>query len=163
MTAYHLRRAEKAITEETVFFEIIRGQKHMTLALCRDGEPYLVTVNYGFDAEARCFYFHCASEGRKMDYLHANPRVWGQIMEDHGYLPGKCDHAFRTVQFEGRAAIIEDPAAKRTALMLMIEQLEPEPEPVKQRFDNEAALARVTLVRVQVVAFSGKQSPKPQG
>lgn len=158
MTDYHLRRAEKAITQEEALFDIIRGQKTMTLALCHNGEPYLVTVNYGFDAEARCFYFHCASEGRKMDYLRANPVVWGQIMEDHGYLPGKCDHAFRTVQFRGSATVIEEPTAKRAALMLMIEQLEPEPEPVKQRFDNEAALARATLVCVQVEAFTGKQS-----
>ena len=158
MTQYHLRRAEKAITDEATLLAIIRGQKYMTLAFCHQDEPYLATVNYAFDADARCFYFHCAAQGRKMAYLRANPTVWGQIMEDHGYLPGKCDHAFRTVQFRGSAFVIEDPAAKRAALMLMIEQLEPDPEPVKQRFDNEASLARATLVRVQVESFSGKQS-----
>lgn len=158
MKQYHLRRAEKALTEEALLFEIIRGQKFMTLAFCSENEPYLATVNYGFDAEARCFYFHCAPQGRKMDYLRANPVVWGQVMEDHGYLPGKCDHAFRTVQFRGRATIIEDPVAKRAALMLMIEQLEPDPEPMKKHFDNAASLARATLVRIEVEVFTGKQS-----
>lgn len=161
MTHYHLRRAEKAVTEESSLYEIIRGQKAMTLAFCRDDEPYLATVNYGFDAENRCFYFHCAAEGRKMDYLRANPVVWGQVLEDRGYLPGKCDHAFRTVQFRGIASVIKDPVARRTALLMMIEQLEPDPEPVKQRFDNEASLARVTVVRVQVDYFWAKQSPVP--
>lgn len=161
MIQYHLRRVEKALTEESSLLEIIRGQKAMTLAFCRDNEPYLATVNYAFDAESRCFYFHCAAEGRKMDYLRANPVVWGQILEDRGYQPAKCDHAFRTVQFRGTTSVIEDPAARRAALLLMIEQLEPDSEPVKRRFDHESSLARVTLVRVQVDYFTAKQNPAP--
>ncbi len=41
--SYHLRRCEQAITRPEELLEVIRGQRHMTLALCRDGEPYLVT------------------------------------------------------------------------------------------------------------------------
>ena len=36
-------------------FGILSRQKVMTLALCKGEEPYLVTVNYGFDAHSHTF------------------------------------------------------------------------------------------------------------
>ncbi|HOG47301.1 MAG TPA: pyridoxamine 5'-phosphate oxidase family protein [Anaerolineae bacterium] len=153
---YHLRRKEQAISDPGELLEIIQGQRCMTLALCRDGEPYLATVSHGYDAAARCFYFHCARRGKKIDYLEANPIVWGQVLEDRGYLTGQCDHAYRTVQFRGRAELVEDLEEKRRALTLMIERLEPDPEPLKQRLLVEARLRGVCIVRVRVLEMTGK-------
>lgn len=156
MQTYHLRRSEKEIIDPTAMWAIIAGQKTMTLALCKDNMPYLVTVNYGHDQAGSCLYFHCAGEGKKMDYLQANPVVWGQVLEDHGYLDGKCDHAFRTVQFEGRVTFVEDTEEKRRALSLMIDQLESDPEAVKARQATSRAVERVTIGKVVVGALTGK-------
>lgn len=156
MQTYHLRRSEKAITNPTEMWDIIAMQKYMTLALCKDNAPYLVTVNYGCDQAAGCLYFHCAGEGKKMDYLRANPVVWGQIVEDNGYLDGKCDHAFRAVQFEGRVTFVEDAEEKRRALSLMIDRLESDPEAVKARLITDKALERVTIGQVHIETMTGK-------
>jgi hypothetical protein len=156
-----MRRAEKAITEREELLEIIQGQKYMTLALCSGQEPYLVSVNYGYDVEENCFYFHCAKEGRKIDYLKANPVVYGQILEDNGYLAGECDHAARTVQFRARASFLESAEAKRRALTLMIDQLEPEPEPVKARSLKAPRIAGVVIVSLQVETLTGKRFAIP--
>jgi nitroimidazol reductase NimA-like FMN-containing flavoprotein (pyridoxamine 5'-phosphate oxidase superfamily) len=155
---YHLRRPDQEITDPAELQEIIRAGRYMTIALCREGEPYLVTVSYGYDAEARCFYFHCAPEGKKIDYLRANPIAWGQVLEDRGYQAGACDHAFRSVHFRGRAEFVQDLEAKRGALALMIEQLEPNPEPVRQRLLNEQRVCAAGIVRVQVLEMTGKRS-----
>lgn len=152
---YHLRLADHALSSEGML-EVIRGQKYMTLAFCRDGEPYLATVSYGYDPAERCFYLHCAAQGKKIDYLKANPIVWGQVLEDRGYLAGRCDHAYRTVQFRGRAEFVDDLEEKRRALTLMIERLEPDPEPVKARLLVEARVSKVTIVRVRVLEMTGK-------
>ena len=50
--------------------------------------------------------------------LRANPRVWGQVIEDRGYLPGQCAHAYRSVMFEARAEFVTDLQEKRRALAL---------------------------------------------
>ncbi len=50
------------------------------------GDKYLASVSYGFDAAEDCFYFHCAPEGKKIDFLRANPLVWGQVLADDGRL-----------------------------------------------------------------------------
>ena len=156
MQTYHLRRSEKEITDPASMRAVIETQKYMTLAMCKDNVPYLVTVNYGYDAAENCFYFHCAGAGRKMDYLRANPVVWGQIMEDNGYRDGKCDHAFRTVQFKGLVTFVESAEDKRRALSLMIDQLESDPEAVKERQVTPKSLERVTIGKVSVQAMSGK-------
>ncbi|MEJ5309126.1 MAG: pyridoxamine 5'-phosphate oxidase family protein [Anaerolineae bacterium] len=156
MQTYHLRRSEKAITDPAEMWAIIAEQKVMTLAMCKDNVPYLVTVNYGYDQAAGCLYFHCAAEGKKMDYLQANPAVWGQILEDNGYLDGKCDHAFRSVQFQGRVAFVDDIDEKRRALSLMIDRLESDPAAVKARQVTDKAVAKVTIGKVHIEGMSGK-------
>ncbi len=156
MHTYHLRRSEKAITAPTEMWAIIAGQKYVTLALCKDNVPYLATVNYSYDQAAGCLYFHCAGEGKKMDYLQANPVVWGQIVEDSGYLDGKCDHAFRTVQFEGRVTFVEDVEEKRRVLSLMIDRLESDPEAVKARLVTAKAVERVMIGKVHIETMTGK-------
>ncbi len=156
MQTYHLRRSEKEISDSTVMWAIIAGQKYVTLALCKDNVPYLATVNYGYDQAAGCLYFHCAGEGKKMDYLRVNPAVWGQIVEDNGYLDGKCDHAFRSVQFQGRVVFVQDVEEKRCALALMIDRLESDPEAVKTRLVTDKAAERVTIGKVIIEGMSGK-------
>ncbi len=160
MDRYHLRRSDKALEDKAELVRILRGQKHVTLALCADNEPYLVTMNHGYDEAEHCLYFHCAPTGKKVDLIRANPQIWGQALEDGGYLDGECDHAYRTVQFQGRAEFVTDMAEKRRALALMIDQLESSPEPVKARNLEPAKIAGVCIIRVRLGQMTGKAGPK---
>ena len=48
------------------------------MSMANDSEPYIVTVNFGFeknDEDKYIFYFHSANDGRKIDMLRKNPRV----------------------------------------------------------------------------------------
>jgi nitroimidazol reductase NimA-like FMN-containing flavoprotein (pyridoxamine 5'-phosphate oxidase superfamily) len=162
VTSYHQRRPEKTISDETEMLDVIAEQGIMTLAMSKDNEPYLVTVNYGFDEAGRCFYFHCGKVGKKIDYLKANPVVWGQVLEDNGYIDGECNHAFRSVHFRGRVTFLESDADRRHAISLMIDHLESNPETVKQRFAKPDALDDAVLVRVQVEEMTAKENPAPK-
>lgn len=157
MSPYHFHHPEKMFTDRSELLEVIAAQRLMTLAMAAEGQPYLVTMNYGFDAERNCFYFHCAPDGKKIAYLRANPNVWGQVIEDRGYLPGKCDHAYRSLHFAGRVAFLASEEEKREALILMIQQLEPDPAPVIERLITQARLAKTAVGRVQVLEMTGKR------
>ena len=160
MQKYHNRRPEKVINDQTEIQEIIASQKFLTMSICKDNEPYIVTVNYAYDATANSFYFHAAPVGKKIDYLNANPTVWGQILEDCGYLQGECNHAYRTVQFKGTAVQITDVDAKRAALHLMIDQLEADPDPMKKQFIDESSFKSAVIYQIKVEGFSGKKYVK---
>jgi nitroimidazol reductase NimA-like FMN-containing flavoprotein (pyridoxamine 5'-phosphate oxidase superfamily) len=154
---YHLRRIERDMPERADQVAVLRGQKYLSLAMARDNQPYLVSLNYAFSEEENCFYVHSAPEGRKLDYLRANPRVWGMVIEDRGYLPGQCSHAYRSVMFDARAEFLDDVEEKRQALALMIDHADPDPEPLKQKLIATANLDQVVVLRLSVQRMAGKQ------
>ena len=141
--------------------DLLRSQLVLTMAMCNGDQPYLVTMDYLFVEAEKCFYLHCANEGRKLEFLAANPRVWGQVVEDRGYISGVCSHAYRCVMFQGRVERIAEAREKQRLLFLMIDRFEPDPEPLKQKMLQNQALEGVTVLRLRIEAMSGKQSPPP--
>jgi len=67
-------------------------------------------------------YFHCAPEGKKLVYLKANNRVWGQAIQDFG-VTEECDYAYTSVHFSGRMFLVEDLLEKQHAIELLVRQV----------------------------------------
>ena len=163
MERYHLRRSEKALDDPREIGQILASVRIMTVACCLENAPYLFTVDFAWDQQARELWFHCATEGRKMKILQANPQVCVTVIEDRGYLDGECDHAFRSLILEGKAHVITDLSEKRRALELLACKHERQPETVLARFvGNDEAVRKVGMVRISVESVSGKQGPAPK-
>jgi uncharacterized protein len=161
MEKFHaLRRKEKEIREPAEMKAILAAAKYVTVAMCRAEEPYLVTLSHGYDEKRNAVYFHCAREGKKIEILAANNRVWGQAILDRGYADGRCDHLFASVQFRGRVSFVEEEAEKRHALAVMIRQLESDPDKVMGHQITEASVAKVHIGRIDLDYLSGKKSIK---
>ncbi len=158
MQKYHLRRHDKEFKEQSALDRILRSTRYITLSMCMDDEPYLVTLNHGFDQERGCLYFHCAPKGKKLDILRANPRVWGMAVEDLGYLDGKCDHAYRSVMFGGSVFFLSEVEEKRRALEIMIHQQESDPEKVILEQLKPGAIRAVTIGRIDIEEMTGKEA-----
>ena len=159
MEGYHPRQSNKEIMSDIELSELILGQKHLTMALCKDNIPYISTVNYYYDPGGGYFYFHCSPEGKKIDILKENPVVWCQIMEDRGYIHGECDHAYRTVQFKGRVEIVDSKEEKISALTLMMDQLEDGPTDERKEGIRRRDLTKVAIGKIIVEGMSGKVNP----
>jgi nitroimidazol reductase NimA-like FMN-containing flavoprotein (pyridoxamine 5'-phosphate oxidase superfamily) len=153
-----IRRKEKEIESEDQMLSIIERAKYVTMAMCNDNEPYLVTISHGLDRQNRCIYFHCAQEGKKIEILQKNSLIWGQAIDDLGYVEGACDHLYATTHFRGRVSFIQDLKEKEYALKLMIQSLEPNPEKVIQEQITESSLHRVNIGRIDIEYMSGKTS-----
>ncbi len=102
---YHLRRIERDMPDRADQLSVLRGQKFLTLAMCKDGRPYVVALNYAFSEGENCFYLHSAPEGRKVDYLTANPLVSGMVIEDLGYAVGECSHKYSIGHVRGDGGV----------------------------------------------------------
>jgi hypothetical protein len=161
MESYHqLRRQEQEIKDTAELRAILAETPYVTIAMCRGDEPYLVTLSHGYDKENNAIYFHCAFEGKKIVFLKANNRVWGQAIVDRGYVQGQCDHLFTSVQFGGRVSFVVDAAEKRRALAVMINQLEQEPGKVLAAKVSDARVAKTCIGRIDIEYLSGKRSEK---
>jgi len=153
-----MRRAEREITDRAKLVEILRANSYAVLSMCRDDEPYIVTLNYGYDVAKEALYFHCALEGQKLDFILCNPLVCGTVIEDGGYIQGECAWAYRTVVFRGQMHVVEGLDEKKHAMDVMLDHYEDSPDLVRQKqLREDKVYDRLGILRLDIQEISGKQ------
>ena len=155
---YHIRLAEREVKDRRVMFGTLARNSVVTIAMSRNDEPYLVSVNYAYDPKAKSIFFHSAKSGKKLDYLEANPTIWCQVMEDMGYIEDKCDYAYRTVQFLGNAEEVDNGDEKKAALALLIDQFACDTERMRTRLLKKGRLDRVRVFKIKILRMTCKES-----
>ena len=158
--SFHVRRKDREITDRDVLKQVLGSTKYVTVALSMDKEPYLVSLSHGYDEATNCLYFHCADEGKKLVYMKANSRVWGQAVLDYG-VTDECDYAYTSVHFRGKASMIEDLREKQHAIEVLVRQLSDNPEEKLAKIKPEK-LARTAMGRIDIEYMSGKQHRNPK-
>lgn len=151
-----MRRKELEITDPAKLKKILKSAKYVTIALAKDNQPYLVSLSHGYDRKNNCIYFHCANEGKKIDYLKANNVVWGQALLDGGYQEEECNHFFATTQFKGKVTFLRTIKEKQQAAELMIKQLNKKPTKMITDTTPEK-LKTTTFCRIDIEYMSGKK------
>lgn len=157
--SFHVRRKDREITTPSEMQYVLKTTKYVTIALCRDNEPYLVALTHGFDAERNCLYFHCAPEGKKLIYAQSNSCVWGQAILDFG-VTDECDYAYISVHFSGKLSMITNAEEKRHALETLVRQASRTPEEKLAKVKPEK-LAKTTMFRIDITYMSGKKHQEP--
>lgn len=157
---FHVRRKDREITDPQALKTVLKTTKYVTIALCMDNEPYLVSLSHGYDENRNCLYFHCASEGKKLAYINANNKAWGQAVLDYG-VTDECDYAYTSVHFSGTVYLIEDLSEKQHAIEVMVSQLSTKPEEKLSKIKPEK-LAKTTMGRIDITYMTGKQHQQPK-
>ena len=155
--SFHLRRKDKEIADERLLKKILRTAKYVTIALSMNNEPYLVSLSHGYDEKKNCVYFHCAREGKTLQYLRSNNTVWGHALLDYGYSEGECTYLYASVHFSGKVTMLENLKEKREALTCMIRQIDKNPETLITDLRPER-LRNTVVGRIDVAYMSGKKS-----
>jgi nitroimidazol reductase NimA-like FMN-containing flavoprotein (pyridoxamine 5'-phosphate oxidase superfamily) len=153
-----MNRKDKQITERRTLIEILRQGKFSSIAMCRGKEPYVVTMNYGYDEAKEALYFHCALKGLKLDFIKSNPKVCATVIEDRGYKLGECDHAYRSVVLWGTMHLVEESDEKKHALDVLLNHLENDPADIRERnLKSDEAYEKVGILRLNITEMTGKQ------
>lgn len=130
------------------------------LALTDGSNPYAIALNYGFrydGAEKLDLFFHCATEGRKLDLIRINPSA-AFIIDSAGPLvtgAEGCDWGmqYRSIAGTGIIQELHDHAQRKTALDLLMHHYSGR----KDFTYNEKILAATTILVLTVDSFSGKE------
>lgn len=152
-----MRRIEKEISSQEELIRILKNGKYTIISLCKENEPYIVTLSYGYDESRHALYFHCAKEGQKINFIQSNPYICGTVIEDNGYKEG-CGQIFRSVVFRGKMVIIESLGEKKNGLDILINHLENDPISVKNKFlKKENSYENLGMLRLDITEISGKE------
>ncbi|MCK9274304.1 MAG: pyridoxamine 5'-phosphate oxidase family protein [Syntrophales bacterium] len=158
MDLHHPKRMKNEIIDAEEIKAIITKGNHATIALSKDDIPYIVTLSYGFDFENNSFYFHCAHDGDKLEYIKENQKVCATIIEDHGYLKGECNHDYASLIIRGRMIIVEDLEEKKHGLNILLQHLEDDPDPIVRKYiKNDKSYNFVTIIKLVVDSIIGKK------
>jgi len=154
-----MRRKEKEIKDIKEIEEIIRKAGVCRLGLAVDNTPYVVPVNFGYDAGENCLYIHCAKEGRKLDMIKQNNTVCIEMdidMEISGSENEacKCSTAYRSVIGYGTAFIIEDFDQKKKALDVIMSHYSS-----AASFEyGKKSVENVGIIKIAITHLNGKKS-----
>ncbi len=159
MSKFHMGKQEREITDESIKMEILKRGKYMVLGLCKENQPYVVCLSYGYDTQRHAIYFHCAEKGLKMDYLLSNPQVCATVIEDHGYVVDDCTQNYRSLVLWGKIFKVVDLKEKIQAFKVMFQHLEGENETISARMlDQTDAVNGVGVLRLDIEQIDAKSN-----
>ncbi len=151
-----MRQMRKASRQKDAAWalEVMAKAPFITMSMTRpDGTPYGLPLNMAV-ADSSTLYFHCASEGEKIDCLAENPVVSLSAVSrcEPRYEEDKNNFTehFHSAVALGRAEIVTAGEEKVSALRLICERFLPR---YMDHFDEAVArsLERTTVVRITLL------------
>ena len=158
-----MTKRELQVTDPQQIQAILDTAKVLHLGLCVDNEPYVVPMNYGYTMEdgKLVLYLHCATQGKKLDMIRANPRVFFELdcdrMPFEGDKPCQYGLVYSSVMGRGTARILEDTEEKIRAMTLLMKTQ------TGKDFDfTDRLVSIVSVIRIDVAEYTAKHRPLPE-
>lgn len=133
--------------------EVMDKAPYMTVSMTDvNGMPYSVPLSLA-RVNGNTFYFHCATEGKKLDILRTNPHVCltavSKCKPTVGPKDGSFSLEYKSAIAFGRTEIVTDDAEKREALRAISQRFLPNHmdafEAALERSMARTAVVRITL------------------
>lgn len=155
-----ITKREREVTDMGEILSILDKAKVLHLGLVDGDEPYVVPMNYGYIMEngKMTVYLHGALQGRKLDIMRVNPKVFFEMDCDIVPFEGKtaCNYGitYASVMGRGKAVIVEDTEEKIKGLQVLMKTQ------TGRDFDITDKMAGiVSVIRVDVSDFTAKKRP----
>ena len=158
-----MTKRERQITDEAQIEKILDTAKVLHLGLAVDNEPYVVPMNYGYCMEdgKLVFYLHSAVQGKKLDMIRANPKVFVEMDCDRLPFEGEkaCQYglAYSSVMGRGTARIVDDVQEKMQAMTVLMKT-----QSGKDFSFDERLVSIVAVIRIDVAEYTAKHRPLPE-
>jgi nitroimidazol reductase NimA-like FMN-containing flavoprotein (pyridoxamine 5'-phosphate oxidase superfamily) len=153
-----MRKTEKEVTDIQDIESIITRSDVCRIAFADGNIPYIVTMNFGYSGgEDNCLWFHCASEGRKLEIIKKNNYVCFEMDTDHEIKEGPqaCDFGmnYSSIIGYGYISIVYNNEEKINGLNKIMFHYTGKDEYIYKPH----SLGRVTLLRLDIKEMSGKR------
>ena len=158
-----MTKREFRITDENQIRHILDTAKVLHLGLAVNNEPYVVPMNYGYamDVGKLVLYLHSAVQGKKLDMMRENPRVFFELDCDlspfEGEKPCQYGLVYSSVMGRGTASVVEDTAEKIKAMALLMKT-----QTQKDFEFNDRLVSIVAVIRIDVEEYTAKHRPLPE-
>ncbi len=154
-----IRRKDKEIVDEKMMISIIEKAIVCRVAMCWQGEPYVIPMNFGY--QDNYIYLHSARQGRKLDILRNNDKVCIEFDVDVELVQSqeacKTSMKYKSLLIFGKAVILKDIAEKKKGLDIIMHHYYYHNSPSVFHYPEDA-LEKVIIIKVKIEKMTGKES-----
>lgn len=158
-----MTKRERQVTDPQQILDILDKAKVLHLGLSVNDEPYVVPMNYGYILEEGklTLYLHSAVQGKKLNIIRRNPKVFFCIdcdrMPFEGDKPCQYGLVYSSVMGNGSATIVEDTEEKKQAMSCLMKT-----QTGKDFTFEDRLVSIVSVIRIDVAEFTAKHRPLPE-
>ncbi len=163
-----VRRRDRAKTDAWVRRFLLEAPFGFLATVGEEGQPYLNSNLFVYDADRHCIYLHTHRTGRTRDNVDGGERVafsaaaMGRLLPAPEALEFSVEYA-GVVAF-GRGRVVRDPLEAKAALQLLLDKYAPHLRAGRDyRPTTDDELARTAVYRVDIETWSGKQKEVEEG
>jgi len=155
-----ITRREREVTDPAKILEILDKGMIAHVGMVDGDEPYVVPMNYGYtmDNGKLSIYLHGAKQGRKLDIIRTNPKVFFSIECDvkpfDGDIACRYGISYASVMGSGTAEILEDPAEKAVGLSVLMKT-----QTGKDFTFDDRMVSIVSVIKIDTEWYTAKHRP----
>jgi nitroimidazol reductase NimA-like FMN-containing flavoprotein (pyridoxamine 5'-phosphate oxidase superfamily) len=140
--------------DESVATHLLKIGEYGILSMTNNQEVYGLPVSYAWDGNS-AIYFHCAFEGRKVEFLKANNKVSFSVVGRTNIISDKFTTEFESIILDCEAHNSLSQEEKHNALKLILEKYSPnDMESGLEYIDR--AIHKTEIFRLDIIKWSGK-------
>lgn len=157
-----VRRSDRAVEDTAWIEDFLRRAPVGMLATVHEGQPFINSNLFVYDAAAHAIYMHTARVGRTRANVELEERVCFSISDMGRLLPApealEFSVEYSGVVVFGRARVIGDTVEAKHALQLLLDKYFPHLKPdVDYRSTTDDELARTAVYKIEIDEWSGKR------
>ncbi len=166
MAAGELRRKDREMSAVDTEECLAKAQVGRVGTVGPEGMPYVVPMNFAYDAANRTIFLHCATSGHLLDNLAVSPLACFEVDEPGEVIatgPDACSTSqiYRSAICFGRARIVDHGQEKERALNLLVHKYVDQLMPDRSYNPGLATLDATTVIVLSVERITGKQRSAP--
>lgn len=147
-----MRRKDRVIDQLEIKEVLEKGKYGFLSTIGDNGYPYVVPLSYIYYNNH--IYFHCATEGQKLDHIRQNNKVSFCVVTDTEVLPDKFTTKYKSVIVFGEASEVEE-NSKEEILFKIIEKYSPA-FLIEGKTYIENAKDKTKIIKIEIQNVTGK-------
>lgn len=152
----NIRRVDNEIKNEEKIINLLITSRRAVIAVNGDdGYPYALPINYYYDKDLKCLYFHSSKFGHKVELLKKSDKVCFTVYGNEKVKDESWAPYMQSVVIFGRCHPIEDSNKSLEKLKKFAMKYYPSEEMVNKEISR--AFKAVQMFEIKIEHMSGKE------
>lgn len=152
-----IRRQNRILEDENRIIELLESSEYgfLSVGVTENGYNYGIPLSYAYDKDSKYLYFHCATEGQKLDLMRQNNKLSFCVVGVTQPIAEKFTTYYESVIVFGKVSLDLNDEEKRRALRLLVQKYSKGHEQLGETY-MEKSWARTSVFKIEIEHITAK-------